>query len=85
MDESILAIYSFEIKSFLIKFNLLEQIQKGELSCFVCEEKITLDNIGCIYPIKKEIKFCCDKLVCIQKMLDLVIPLRSTTEEVFDE
>ena len=42
--------------------------QNYELKCFICNEIITMENIGLIISHHNEIIICCDKSECIFKV-----------------
>jgi len=69
--QEILAVHKRKLIEFLEKLELLEQFQKGELRCAICEETISLDNIGLIIPSGDEILVCCSKAECMFKAREL--------------
>ena len=69
--QEILAVHKRKLKEFLEKLELLEQLQNGELRCAVCEDTISLDNIGLIIPSGDEILVCCIKAECMFKAREL--------------
>ncbi len=44
---------------------ILEDLKNGMIDCFVCGEKLSLQNIGAIHIINGETKLCCDDEECI--------------------
>lgn len=63
-----LAVHKLKIEEFLKKIELWESFEKGELKCFICNEIITMENIGLIISHHNEIIICCDKSECIFKV-----------------
>lgn len=66
------AIYEDDIEEFLTNLGLIEDLEKGDISCAFCGTKITKENLQCILSIEGEIKFCCDELECYTKALEIV-------------
>jgi hypothetical protein len=53
----------------LKKLGLWEKIINGELTCFFCGDKITKENLGCIFIDKnKRFQICCSKPTCFEKI-----------------
>jgi len=76
MTEKISAVANDDIDKLLKSLNLLDELESNQLYCSICNEPLTLITIGCIYPYEQEINICCDKLICLQKAIDKVTPLR---------
>jgi hypothetical protein len=58
------AIHEKELKDVLIKLELLDAIENGEMNCFICEKTVRLNNIGIIFVQDGEFKFLCDSKNC---------------------
>lgn len=76
MKERIPAVSDKDIKKLLGSLGLLEDLKRRSMLCSICEETLSLENIGCIYPTEHEIKLCCDSLKCLQKAIDEITPMR---------
>jgi hypothetical protein len=63
------AVHDYDLEPLLHSLGLYEKVQGGECFCDVCGEKVTMENIQCIYPQDGEIKFCCSASFCYKKMV----------------
>jgi hypothetical protein len=61
----ILAVHKLRLEQYLRELELWEPLLKGELRCASCNETITSDNIGVIFPSGERILFCCMKHDCL--------------------
>ncbi len=71
-NKEIKAIYEGDLDRFLDKLELLELLEKGELVCAVCNEKITRDNFRFIFSEDNEIKVCCSSIQCYEKVISKI-------------
>ena len=85
MKNSILGLPSDAVEEILEKLHILENIQNGEMKCIICDNNLTIENIGIIYPHENEMTLSCDSLLCINKMSELFAPLRRVTGDSYDE
>lgn len=85
MKNSILGLPSDKVEDLLEKLHILKNIQNGEIKCIICDNNLTIENIGIIYPNKNEIILSCDMLLCVQKMTELFAPLRRVTGDSYEE
>ena len=76
MKRKIHAVADSHLDGLLESLGLVEALESGSLSCSICGNTLTLDNIGCIYPKERETKLCCDNLRCLQKAIDETTPMR---------
>ena len=65
----ILSLFDDSVKTFLESISLYNSLIEGNIKCHFCNEIISIDSFRCVFPYKKEIQFCCDKIVCFQKVL----------------
>lgn len=72
MGKEILAVHEKELKEYLKNLGILEKMEKGEVFCYFCQEKITFENLYCLFPYEGEIKMCCNKIDCIKKVKTLL-------------
>ena len=63
----ILAVHKQKLEQFLGGLELYEPLLRHELKCLVCDEIITMDNIGAIIPCGDNIALCCSKHDCLRK------------------
>ena len=66
--KEIRAIYEKDIDSFLMKLELLEPLERGELFCSTCNELINKENFKFVYVENGEIKICCNKIECHERI-----------------
>ena len=71
-QKEIRAIYEKDLDSFLEKLELLEPLERGELSCAVCGEIIKRENFKFVYPEDGEIKVCCSKPKCYEEIISKI-------------
>ena len=81
MKEKIHAVSNRDLDKLLVSLGLMEDLTKDKLDCCCCGSKLSRENIGCIYPMNKEIRLCCNKLDCLKKALEEVTPLRRISGE----
>lgn len=67
--DKIKAIHSDDMEKYLESLGVLEDIKAGKIVCSICSKQITIDNITCIYPEDKQIKFCCNKSGCYESLI----------------
>ena len=70
--QEIHAIYEDDLDAFLEKLGLLEAFKNGELQCAICSDKITKSNFRFVYPEENDIKICCSKLDCYEKVISKI-------------
>jgi hypothetical protein len=85
MKEKIHAVSSRDLDGLLQSLGLMEDLANGKLNCRCCGSKLSRENIGCIYPINKEIRLCCNTLDCLEKALEEITPLRRIDGEKGNE
>ena len=82
MSDKIHAVSDNDVEVLLDSLNLLEDIKSEKIICSICQKKVTINDVGCIYPFNNEIKICCDNMICLQKVVEIISPLRSAHTEV---
>jgi hypothetical protein len=81
MKEKIHAVSDRDLDGLLESLGLTEDLANGKLNCYCCGSKLSKENIGCIYPIKNEVKLCCSTLDCLEKALEETTPTRKISGE----
>lgn len=66
---SIKAVHEQDLKELLDDLELSSMLERGELKCAMCGCIITYDNLLCLYPEEEDIKVCCKKCDCYEKLL----------------
>lgn len=62
------AVHDDDLEKFLSSIGVLDQIVGGYYKCIFCDTKITIDNLGFIYPKGNTINFVCDCSFCLSKL-----------------
>ena len=65
--EKIRAVHDNDLEKFLSSIGVLDQIVDGYYKCIFCDAKITIDNLGFMYPKGNKINFVCDRSSCLTK------------------
>ena len=63
------AVYEKDVQKLLENLGMLNEVNNGQLHCFICNETITFENFGGIIRKNRELKIFCDKIECYLKML----------------
>ena len=72
LDKKVInAIHEDDLEKYLEKLGLLTKINKGEINCYFCKEKIEIKNLDCVFAYENDIKFCCDKISCYVKLSEI--------------
>lgn len=59
------AVHDNDLSQFLSSIGVLEQIINGQHACNICDIKITLENLGAVYPEDNKINFVCNRISCL--------------------
>jgi hypothetical protein len=81
MKEKIHAVLNRDLDGLLESLGLTEDLANGKLNCHCCGHKLSRENIGCIYPVNREIRLCCTTLDCLEKALEETTPTRRISGE----
>ena len=65
------AVHDDDLESLLTSLECYEKVKSGEYKCIVCDEAITLDNLGAIVPLGGSIQFTCNDNNCTKKLFEL--------------
>jgi hypothetical protein len=76
MKEKIHAVSNKNLAELIRSLGLAEELEKEKLVCSFCKNKLSYENIGCIYPLKNEIRLSCNSLKCLERTLEEITPLR---------
>lgn len=69
-DDSLKAVYSSDLDSFLENLNLGEKFNKGNIACRYCKRTITKENLYAIVPLNSVVDFCCDQPECVLSLVE---------------
>lgn len=64
------AVHEHDLEDLLSSLGVLELVHLGKTKCYFCKEKVTLENLQCIFPLQRKIEFCCQKLGCFTKVIE---------------
>ena len=70
--EKVLTVHEDNIETLLNKLGMLEKLHKGDLACNLCGDKLTKENLECVFNRDGILGFCCDKLDCYLDALHMV-------------
>lgn len=62
------AILESDMGKILDELGLLELIDGGKVRCLFCKKKISRENIYCVVVKDGEIKLCCNRIECYEKL-----------------
>ena len=62
------AVHEQDLDLFLRSLGLLDDFLKGKLRCHFCNDFIDRENFRCVFPLGEQIRICCSKLDCFQKV-----------------
>lgn len=68
ITQKIKAVFDSELAKVLSDLKLIDKINNGEVKCFLCGDKITLESLQYIVPKNKKIVISCNKANCIIKI-----------------
>jgi len=63
------AVHMSNLEEMLKGLGMLESVNEGHINCKFCGKKITLENLGCLYPKNNEISFCCNDSRCFMQAI----------------
>lgn len=61
------AIHEKDLEKVLKSLRIYNRIVKGEMACFFCRNKITLENLQYIFSRNGEIVVSCNEKTCVEK------------------
>jgi len=66
------AIHDTDLVKVLTRLGLYEGVVEGRYRCFVCGERITLDNIGGLFKSRDgKINFVCNNMKCLMTAAEI--------------
>jgi len=68
MKHTIEAAYDKEFEEILCKLNLCDVDNEVDLLCYFCGDRLEKKDIYSVFPVDDEIKICCERISCIQKL-----------------
>ena len=67
--ESIKAIHSHDMKTYLARLGVLDDVLKGNSRCAICKKTVTPETISCLYPENGQVMFVCDNASCAESLM----------------
>ncbi len=68
---TVTVVHEDDVETLLRSLNLWDRINTGRIRCCSCNEVITPDTFGCVYPHQGKIRVCCSALSCYQEAVTL--------------
>lgn len=68
-DDQLKAVHDDDLASLLKSLGNYDRVCKGQCNCYFCNNIITMENIGSIFPLQGEILFSCDSASCLRKLV----------------
>lgn len=68
MEHRIKGVYDENLIEFLETIGIRKLIDAGEMHCYSCGRRVTLDNISVVFPHDGEVGACCDNAVCLERL-----------------
>jgi hypothetical protein len=65
------AIHDDDLKKLLLKFNLLDCFEKGQLTCLFCESIVTYENLYGIQFKDNSLRLICDSTECNEGLMEV--------------
>lgn len=69
-DDSLKAVYSSDLDSFLEQLGLSEAFNMGKVTCRYCKCIITKENLYAIVPVNGSIECCCNQPECVLSLAE---------------
>lgn len=63
------AVHTTDLSNILQKLKMSEQFNQGKILCTICNDVITLENIGSLKKISGNIVFTCNKSTCYNELV----------------
>lgn len=70
-EKHLKAVHDDDLITLLTSLGYYDKIKRGECTCFFCNDLLTLNNIGAIFPYDGEVKFSCNRENCLTLMVKL--------------
>lgn len=64
------AVHDADLESLLDSLGVLSEVLHGVRRCAFCGKVVTMDNIECIFPQDREVRFCCSSVECYRKLIE---------------
>ncbi|MEM3745252.1 MAG: hypothetical protein QW323_02000 [Candidatus Bathyarchaeia archaeon] len=61
---NVVAVHDVDLKETLRRLGIYDHLANGSMVCMICEEKVSLDNLGALMRVNGKIKVICDKPSC---------------------
>jgi hypothetical protein len=58
------AVHENNLEEMLKELGILDDMREGRIKCKFCGKKVTLENLGCLYPESDDISVCCNDSKC---------------------
>lgn len=61
------AVYEDDLVEFLRSIDEYERLMNKKAKCYFCDKTITIKNIQTIFPLNKDVSYCCNNPLCFIK------------------
>lgn len=64
------AVHDDDLDQFLDDLGELGRFERGEAKCAFCRDVMTRENLHAIFPDSGQVKYSCDRPVCVMKLFE---------------
>jgi hypothetical protein len=65
------AVHDDDLEQFLEDLGELSRFDRGDAKCAFCRDVITRSNLHAIYPDSGQVKYSCNRPVCVIKLFEM--------------
>ena len=69
MKGRVSAVHDDDLETYLEKLGIRRRLERREMNCFQCNDKLTLESINAIFPDSGSIKGVCNKPDCLSALM----------------
>jgi Ni,Fe-hydrogenase maturation factor len=63
---TIYSVHDLDLEATLRELRVLEKIENKEIKCSICDQTITMENIGMLKVGEGSVEVCCQKIECFR-------------------
>ncbi len=72
MREPVQAVHDVDVGELVESLGMTADLDGGRIFCSFCEERITPQSIGAVYPAGERIDIVCDRPQCMARLLTVL-------------
>lgn len=76
-DKEIKAVHITDLEKLLLKYEQLDDFNKGQIKCQVCSDIVSMNNVGSIQLLNNKLRFTCNKISCYNQIVKQSASLNS--------